>query len=161
VSAALARGPQRVTRHGQSAVIVVSEADGEEVTRKIPSFGRLLASARSIQRISQNGSRRGRRGARSANELRGRHGRSLDHLPTAPKAIPGLPAWLKRNSEHLHLSVISLMEISYGIAWLRQRQARRKAALLQAWLDDVTAFCVDGARFPTGQHAPRRASSAS
>lgn len=43
VSAALARGPQRVTRHGKSAVIVVSEADWEEVTRKIPSFGRLLA----------------------------------------------------------------------------------------------------------------------
>ena len=35
VSAALARGPQRVTRHGKAAVIVVS--------RKIPSFGRLLA----------------------------------------------------------------------------------------------------------------------
>jgi hypothetical protein len=47
---------------------------------------------------------------------------------------------LERNSEHLHVSVISLMEISYGIAWLRHRQARRKAALLQAWLDDVTTF---------------------
>lgn len=43
VSAALARGPQRVTRHGKSAVIVVSEAEWQEVTRKIPSFGRLLA----------------------------------------------------------------------------------------------------------------------
>jgi prevent-host-death family protein len=43
VSAALARGPQRVTRHGKSAVIVVSEAHWEEVTRKIPEFGRLLA----------------------------------------------------------------------------------------------------------------------
>ena len=32
------------------------------------------------------------------------------------------------------------MEISYGIAWLRHRQAGRKAALLQAWLDDVTTF---------------------
>lgn len=60
--------------------------------------------------------------------------------PTSPRAISGLPAWLERNSEHLHLSVISLMEISYGIAWLRHREARRKAALLQAWLDDVTTF---------------------
>jgi hypothetical protein len=60
--------------------------------------------------------------------------------PTSPRAIPGLPVWLERNSEHLHVSVISLMEISYGIAWLRHRQARRKAALLQAWLDDVTTF---------------------
>jgi predicted nucleic acid-binding protein len=60
--------------------------------------------------------------------------------PTTPGPVPDLPAWLERNSEHLHLSVISLMEISYGIAWLRHRQASRKAALLQAWLDDVTAF---------------------
>jgi antitoxin Phd len=43
VSAALTRGPQRVTRHGKSAVIVVSEAEWQDVTRKIPSFGRLLA----------------------------------------------------------------------------------------------------------------------
>jgi antitoxin Phd len=43
VSAALARGPQRVTRHGKAAVIVVSEAEWKEVTGKIPSFGRLLA----------------------------------------------------------------------------------------------------------------------
>jgi antitoxin Phd len=43
VSAALARGPQRVTRHGKSAVIVVSEADWQEITRKVPSFGQLLA----------------------------------------------------------------------------------------------------------------------
>jgi predicted nucleic acid-binding protein len=60
--------------------------------------------------------------------------------PTASRAIPGLSDWLERNSEHLYLSVISLMEISYGIAWLRHREARRKAALLQAWLDDVMAF---------------------
>jgi antitoxin Phd len=43
VSAALERGPQRVTRHGKSAVVVVSEAEWQEITRKIPSFGRLLA----------------------------------------------------------------------------------------------------------------------
>jgi toxin FitB len=64
----------------------------------------------------------------------------LTTSPTSPRAIPGLPAWLERNSEQLHLSAISLMEISYGIAWLRHREARRKAALLQAWLDDVTTF---------------------
>jgi toxin FitB len=60
--------------------------------------------------------------------------------PTVPKPVPDLPAWLEKNSERLYLSVVSLMEISYGIAWLRHRKARRKAALLQAWLDDVTAF---------------------
>jgi predicted nucleic acid-binding protein len=60
--------------------------------------------------------------------------------PTRQGSVPDLPAWLERNSERLYLSVISLMEISYGIAWLRHRQARRKAALLQAWFDDVTIF---------------------
>jgi toxin FitB len=60
--------------------------------------------------------------------------------PTVPKPVPDLPAWLEKNSERLYLSVVSLMEISYGIAWLRHRKARRKVALLQAWLDDVTAF---------------------
>lgn len=43
VAAALAGSPQRVTRHGRSAVIVVSESDWEAVTRKIPSFGGMLA----------------------------------------------------------------------------------------------------------------------
>jgi toxin FitB len=60
--------------------------------------------------------------------------------PTRQGSVPDLPAWLERNSERLYLSVISLMEISYGIAWLRHRQARRKAALLQAWFDDATTF---------------------
>jgi prevent-host-death family protein len=43
VSEALTRGPQRVTRHGKTAVIVVSEDEWNGITRKIPSFGRLLA----------------------------------------------------------------------------------------------------------------------
>jgi hypothetical protein len=60
--------------------------------------------------------------------------------PSTAQSIPGLREWLARNSEQLHLSVVSLMEISYGIAWLRHRKAQRKAALLQGWLDDVVAF---------------------
>lgn len=43
VSEALARGPQRVTRHGKSAVIIVSEERWNEVSQTIPSFGRMLA----------------------------------------------------------------------------------------------------------------------
>jgi antitoxin Phd len=43
VSEALARGPQRVTRHGKTAVIVVSEDQWHELTQKVPSFGKLLA----------------------------------------------------------------------------------------------------------------------
>lgn len=60
--------------------------------------------------------------------------------PTAGSPIPGLGSWLERNSARLYLSVISLMEISYGIARLRHRHAQRKAALLEAWLGDVTTF---------------------
>jgi hypothetical protein len=50
--------------------------------------------------------------------------------PTASNPIPGLAEWLVRNSEHLYLSVISLMEVSYGIAWLRtgRRGARRRCS---------------------------------
>ena len=44
VDTAIAEGPQRVTRHGKSAVVVVSEEEWQRVTRNIPSFGRLLAS---------------------------------------------------------------------------------------------------------------------
>jgi antitoxin Phd len=43
VSEAMGHGPQRVTRHGKTAVVVVSEDEWNEITRKIPSFGRLLA----------------------------------------------------------------------------------------------------------------------
>jgi antitoxin Phd len=43
VSEALVRGPQRVTRHGRSAVIIVSEEQWNEITQKVPSFGRMLA----------------------------------------------------------------------------------------------------------------------
>ena len=60
------------------------------------------------------------------------------------------------------------MEISYGIAWLRHRRAWRKAALLQAWLDDVTAFhksrimiVDDDVALQAGNCSPRRAQAAS
>ena len=43
VSEALTQGPQRVTRHGRSAVIIVSEEQWNEITQKVPSFGRMLA----------------------------------------------------------------------------------------------------------------------
>jgi toxin FitB len=65
----------------------------------------------------------------------------LSHTsPSSAHSIAGLSTWLQRNSACLHLSVVSLMEISYGIAWLRHRRATRKARLLQAWLEDLIAF---------------------
>ncbi|HZS84496.1 MAG TPA: type II toxin-antitoxin system Phd/YefM family antitoxin [Stellaceae bacterium] len=40
---ALGQGPQRITRHGKQAVVVVSEAEWEKLMRRRPSFGALLA----------------------------------------------------------------------------------------------------------------------
>ena len=40
---ALGEGPQRVTRHGKQAVVVVAEAEWERLTRDVPPFGALLA----------------------------------------------------------------------------------------------------------------------
>lgn len=42
--AALEQGPQRVTRHGKTAVVVVSEEEWNRVTRNVPTFGKLLAA---------------------------------------------------------------------------------------------------------------------
>ena len=42
VRRALREGPQRITRRGLPAVLV-SEAHWNEITQKIPSFGKLLA----------------------------------------------------------------------------------------------------------------------
>ncbi len=44
IDEAVGRGPQRVTRRGKAAVVVVSEEEWQRVTRNVPSFGRLLAA---------------------------------------------------------------------------------------------------------------------
>lgn len=43
VDEALEHGPQRVTRHGRAAVVVVSEEEWRRLSTAVPSFGRLLA----------------------------------------------------------------------------------------------------------------------
>jgi antitoxin Phd len=43
VDEALDHGPQRITRHGKPAVVVVSEAEWNRLTRDRPSFGTFLA----------------------------------------------------------------------------------------------------------------------
>lgn len=48
--------------------------------------------------------------------------------------------WIAANGERLFLSPVSLAEIAYGIARLLHQGATRKAAVLQAWSDDVLAF---------------------
>lgn len=43
VDEALEHGPQRVTRHGRKAVVVVSEEEWDRLQGAVPSFGTLLA----------------------------------------------------------------------------------------------------------------------
>ena len=45
VDGAIHHGPQRITRHGKDAVIVVSEAEWTRQTKDKPSFGSLLAES--------------------------------------------------------------------------------------------------------------------
>jgi prevent-host-death family protein len=62
VTSALEKGPQRVTRHGKSAVIVVSEDEWDRVNKTVPSFGRLLASfPLSREELPRRRSARGRK----------------------------------------------------------------------------------------------------
>ena len=42
VDGAIHQGPQRITRHGRDAVIVVSEDDWNRRNGEVPSFGALL-----------------------------------------------------------------------------------------------------------------------
>lgn len=44
IDLALADGPQRVTRHGRSAVVILSEDEWHRLRESRPSFGALLAS---------------------------------------------------------------------------------------------------------------------
>jgi len=57
--------------------------------------------------------------------------------PTKTRRNPELQDWMRRNSERLFLSVITLLELSYGLAWLKHRHASKKAARLKAWIDLV------------------------
>ena len=57
---------------------------------------------------------------------------------SAPNAA--LVAWLRRNGEDCYLSAVTLTEIAYGVARLRQRGALAKARRLEGWLDEVVGF---------------------
>ena len=55
--------------------------------------------------------------------------------PTKAVAMPGLMAWVDRNSAALFLSVITVAEIEDGISKCRRQGASRKADQLGAWLE--------------------------
>jgi len=60
--------------------------------------------------------------------------------PVAGDGADVFRRWIAANGERLFLSPVSLAEVAYGVARLVQRGAVRKAALLQAWSDDVLTF---------------------
>ncbi len=57
--------------------------------------------------------------------------------PTKAVAMPGLAAWMDRNSAGLYLSIITVAEVEDGIAKSRRQGAQRKADRLAAWLETL------------------------
>jgi predicted nucleic acid-binding protein len=57
--------------------------------------------------------------------------------PAKPRPADALVAWMDAHSAELYLSVVTVAEIEQGIAQIRRRQARRKAADLAAWLETL------------------------
>jgi len=59
------------------------------------------------------------------------------------KAPLHLAAWLRKNSEGLFLSALSVVEITAGIHKLRRAGADRRASDLDAWFDRIVALYGD------------------
>jgi toxin FitB len=57
---------------------------------------------------------------------------------TAPNR--NLVDWLRRNGDICFLSVVTLTEIAYGVAWLRKRGATARAVRLSTWLEEIVNF---------------------
>lgn len=60
-----------------------------------------------------------------------------DLSPERSVASSGLIEWLRRNGDDCYLSVVTLTEVAYGVAWLRHRGATAKAVRLGVWLEEV------------------------
>jgi toxin FitB len=58
--------------------------------------------------------------------------------PTKAQPDETVLDWIREHSHELYLSVVTLLELSYGLNWLRHRGATARAAQLQLWLDAVT-----------------------
>lgn len=63
--------------------------------------------------------------------------------PTKAKPDQAVREWLRENSHALYLSVITLLELSYGAAWLKHRGATARAARLEIWIDAVQNLYAD------------------
>jgi predicted nucleic acid-binding protein len=63
-----------------------------------------------------------------------------DLNPDKPGPNRDVVGWLRRSGDQCYLSVVTLTEIAYGVAWLRNRGATARAARLGAWLDQMVQF---------------------
>jgi toxin FitB len=57
--------------------------------------------------------------------------------PTKAQPDESVREWIREHSHQLYLSVITLLELNYGLAWLKHRGAMARAARLQLWLNAV------------------------
>lgn len=55
-----------------------------------------------------------------------------------PKATTQLRDWIQRNNDSIFLSVVSVVEITAGIAKLRRGGSDRRAADLEIWFGQIT-----------------------
>jgi len=58
-----------------------------------------------------------------------------DESPARRNPVPGSGSESTRTK--LYLSVITLLELNYGLAWLKHRGAMARAARLQLWINAV------------------------
>jgi hypothetical protein len=63
--------------------------------------------------------------------------------PTASALDTRLQDWLKANSQHLYLSVVSVAEIVSGIERSRRIGAADRAARLERWLEAVVSLYAE------------------
>ena len=63
--------------------------------------------------------------------------------PTKAKPDETVREWIRTTSHDLYLSVVTLMELSYGLNWLRYRGASSRAARLELWIDFVRVHYAD------------------
>lgn len=63
--------------------------------------------------------------------------------PTKVQPDEAVRAWVTEHSHELYLSVVTLLELSYGLSWLKHRGASARAARLQLWIDAVCGHYSD------------------
>jgi predicted nucleic acid-binding protein len=63
--------------------------------------------------------------------------------PTKTQPSADLIGWMKRNTERLYLSVITIAEVEDGIAKARRQAAHRKSERLNEWLETLLHLYSD------------------